>query len=554
MTAQHEAGTLPKGPPTGPGARNIEHTFGRFYVVSKLASGGMATVYLARAQGAAGIEKLVALKRIHPHLAEDPRFVDMFLDEARIASRLTHPNVCSVFEFGEVGGEYYLAMEYLVGEPLSVVFRAIAPRPEIFASQRFFPIAARIAADACEGLHAAHELRDARGRLLHVVHRDVSPQNLFVTYDGIVRVMDFGIATATNRVHETAVGDFKGKIAYMSPEQLLGEKADRRADIWALGVVLWELIAGKRLFHTEGGEVQLIQVVAHEPIPRLRDVRPDTPPELDAVVARALERNRDNRYATARDMGRDLVRLLAQEPVGAADVAEVMESIFPGTRARKLGALDLARRTSEDEPTRAPGDDTGVQIIIRPWRPWRKWIIAGVVIALLSVGGGLAALMKARRPRTVPPVPTATRSAVASVETGTPPADVVHEPPTPALPPPDPAAPPDTGDAPMPPASAEPRVHRRPSGSGSVTIVTAGGWGYVYENGNKLGTTPLIVSLSAGRHTLEVRPFGRAPGERRTVTVRSGGAHSVLVPLTPPSAPPTPTQTNDDDDSPTEAP
>ena len=169
--------------------------------------GATTIVYLARAEGSSGFEKLVALKRIHRHLAKEREYVDMFLDEARIASRITHPNVCSVFDFGEVDGDYYIAMEYLLGEPLSRLCAKVGKLPE----QRRSPLLplrmARIIADACEGLHAAHELKDANGDLLHVVHRDVSTRNLFVTYGGAVQVVDFGIASARQRLHSTSTGE-----------------------------------------------------------------------------------------------------------------------------------------------------------------------------------------------------------------------------------------------------------------------------------------------------------------------------------------------------------
>jgi serine/threonine-protein kinase len=234
--------------PSGAPRRAAPERIGRYELCFELASGGMASVYLARAEGSPGFEKLVALKRIHPHLADERGYVEMFLDEARIASRITHANVCSVFDFGESDGEYFIAMEYLVGEPLSRVQRRVV----VNAEQRTSPLLparmARIIADACEGLHAAHELRDASGESLNVVHRDVSADNLFITYDGAAQVVDFGIAHARQRLHQTEAGQVKGTFPYMAPEQMTAAVVDRRVDVWALGAVLWELLALRRLF------------------------------------------------------------------------------------------------------------------------------------------------------------------------------------------------------------------------------------------------------------------------------------------------------------------
>jgi len=336
-----------------------ERAFGRYRLCFELASGGMATVYLARAEGPAGFEKLVALKRIHPHLARDRKFVDMFLDEARIASMLSHPNVCGVFDFGDEGGSYYLAMEYLVGETLSKVLRTLHRNADLRSSPRLPSIAARLIADACEGLHAAHELRDPRGEWLHVVHRDVSPQNLFLTYDGTVKVVDFGIARAKDKVHQTDTGTVKGKFAYMAPEQLHGHDIDRRADVWSLGVVLWEMLAMRRLFKRPT-DAETIIAVSNQLIPDPSEVREHVPEALDEVVSRALRRDPAERYATAREMGRDLLRFVASQPdpVGTPDVSEWMEEVFPGGRERRTQLADLARQRP-DESIPVVSDEEG---------------------------------------------------------------------------------------------------------------------------------------------------------------------------------------------------
>ena len=325
-------------------------TVGRYEVGTEIASGGMATVYLARASGPSGFEKIVALKRVHPHLAKEPTFVEMFLDEARIASRIQHPNVCQVFDFGAADGEYFIAMEFLVGETLGKLQRAIARSPLLNDPRRPF-VLVRLLLDCCEGLHAAHELRDKSGELLDVVHRDVSPQNLFVTYDGNAKVVDFGIASASDRLHQTSTGTVKGKFAYMAPEQAKGHKVDRRADVWALGVVLWELLTFRRLFRRDAPAETLVALLSDEIVPPSKISRL-APPELDDIVLRALSRDRDDRYATARDLGRDLSRALGRlgDAVDRAEVAEWLEQLFPEGR-RQHSILVESARWGEAEPT-----------------------------------------------------------------------------------------------------------------------------------------------------------------------------------------------------------
>lgn len=319
-------------------------TIGRYELCFELASGGMASVHLARAQGNAGFEKLVAFKRIHPHLACEPEYVEMFLDEARIASRITHSNVCSVFDYGEAGGEYFIAMEYLVGEPLSRIHRRVLADVD----QRDSPLLpmrmARIIAQACEGLHAAHELTDAEGQSLQVVHRDVSAENLFVTYDGVTQVVDFGIAHARQRVHSTEAGQVKGTFPYMAPEQMTSAFVDRRVDVWALGTVLWELLTLRKLFLRDTDVGTMYEVLSGEirPPSAFRD---DVSAELDEIVLKALERSPDARWQSARDMGKALRRYLAKqnELIGPAEIADWMRELFPSGELRKRELMEIAR-------------------------------------------------------------------------------------------------------------------------------------------------------------------------------------------------------------------
>lgn len=341
-----------------------EQRLGPYRLCLELASGGMASIYLARAEGRTGLHRFVAVKRVHPHLASDPAFVEMFLDESRIASLVQHPNVCSVFDFDSVDGEYYLAMEFLLGEPLSAVFRAMARRATEEREPRRAALVARVIADACEGLHAAHELRDPSGEPLEVVHRDVSPENVFLTYDGVVKIVDFGVARAAHQRHLTVPGMLKGKLAYMPPEVLRGLKPDRRADVWGIGVVLWELLTGKRLFQ-RATDIETLKTIAEVHIPLPSDVAPDVPKELDPIVLRALTSDRNLRYATARELGRDLQLALARrgEAVGLAELSEWMDALFPAGRACKRQLLEIAASSTADStppPSRTPVDPDGI--------------------------------------------------------------------------------------------------------------------------------------------------------------------------------------------------
>lgn len=321
-----------------------EQKLGQYRLCLELASGGMASVYLARIEGGATLNRFVALKRVHPHLGSDPAFIEMFLDEAKIASLIQHPNVCSVVDFDCVDGEYYLAMEFLVGESLSSVIRAMMHSPhDPTRNPSRAALVARIIADACEGLHAAHELRDPSGRPLAVVHRDVSPENLFLTYSGAVKVVDFGVARAAHQRHLTVPGMIKGKLAYMSPEVLRGVPPDRRADVWGAGVVLWELLTGRRLFH-RATDVETLATISDFQVPAPSTVALDVPSDFDAIVQKALAPDPEARYATARELAKDLTLALARrgDAVGLAELSEWMHELFPAGAACKRQLLEMA--------------------------------------------------------------------------------------------------------------------------------------------------------------------------------------------------------------------
>jgi serine/threonine protein kinase len=275
----------------------------RFELVAELAAGGMATVYLARFVGVAGFKRFVAIKRLHPHLAKEQDFIQMFLDEARLAARLHHPNVVPILEIGVQNEQYYLVMEYIEGDTVGhLMARAVNVNRKIPV-----PIVIRILLDALTGLHAAHELTDDDGSHLEIVHRDVSPQNILVGVDGVARITDFGVAKAQARLASaTQGGQLKGKLAYMSPEQVRGNMpVDRRADVFAAGIVLWELLTGQRLFKADGEAETLFKVVAAE-VPPIRNFEPGVPPEVEVVVRRARAARADDRFGTAADFAEAL--------------------------------------------------------------------------------------------------------------------------------------------------------------------------------------------------------------------------------------------------------
>ena len=305
----------------GPGT----YFLGRYRVVDEIGIGGMASVHLARMDGPGGFQKWVAIKRIHSHLIEDESFVQMFLDEARVAARISHPNVASVIELGKHQDSYWIAMVYLHGEPLREVMR----RTEELGAPMPPEIACRIIADAAEGLHAAHELQGKDGEKLDLVHRDVTPHNLFVTYDGSTKVVDFGIAKFLTRMSNTRHGTLKGKIAYMSPEQVHGETIDRRTDLFALGVVLWELTTGKRLFRMES-DLDTLAKVQECNVPKPSTIVRGYPLDLEKIVLKALAKKRDDRFRTARELSRALQGLLMRRGlfVASDEVASYMRSIF----------------------------------------------------------------------------------------------------------------------------------------------------------------------------------------------------------------------------------
>jgi serine/threonine protein kinase len=309
---------------------------GRYRLIAELAHGGMGDVYLGAAQGPAGFSKLMVIKVLRAALADDEQFLTMFLEEARLAARLNHPNVVQTVEVGVEGRHHFLAMEYLEGQSLQRLRQRVA-------KEHPFPLGPhlRILVEALNGLHYAHELVDIDGHALNIVHRDATPHNLFVTYDGQVKLVDFGIAKAMDSSLETRTGELKGKIGYMPPEQASSERVDRRADVFAMGVMVWEAAVGRRLWKGLN-EVAIMHELVMGKIPSPREIDPRVPIELEEICQRALARRPEDRYPTAADFAADLERFLVTigDRTTTRDIARIVSDAFDSDRRELREIID----------------------------------------------------------------------------------------------------------------------------------------------------------------------------------------------------------------------
>ncbi len=322
---------------------DLPQHIGPYSVVAQIGEGGMANVYLAHREGPEGRLPPVALKVIRDEFALNPEFARMFADEARLSTRMLHPNVVRVEESGAIDGRLFLAMEVLSGQSLWKVWQACRER----GLRLRYDLAAWIAARAADGLHHAHELRGEDGTPLDLVHRDVNQSNLFVTYEGDVKVIDFGLAKAANRVSQTAAGVVKGKLSYLAPEQVTGAKLDRRADIFALGVALWEVTVDRRLFKGRDDIDTLMRVNRCE-VPDATTLVDGYPPALWAIVSKCLAREREHRYGSAQALATDLDVFVREcgQGVGRDSVAEIMHVLFADEQQRAADWFDRTNRAS----------------------------------------------------------------------------------------------------------------------------------------------------------------------------------------------------------------
>ena len=313
----------------------------RYEIVDRIDVGGMAEVFRGKAVSLDGYEKQVAIKRVLPQLAADAKFVNMFLDEARLSLALSHANIVSVFDVSRAGETYFIVMEYVDGANLKTLMELAR------ASQRPFPtaLAVQIGIEVCKALAYAHERKDSEGRLLRIVHRDVSPPNILISREGEVKITDFGLAKAASQMESTDPGFVKGTYGYLSPESADGQEVDGRSDLFSLGVILWELLAGRRLFQGDN-DLETLQRVKQARIPGLAPLCADLHPELEAIVRRALAADRDRRYATARDFGTDLNRFLfaAGLSVDSYEVAKYLDfALHPDTATMQVPAVMRVR-------------------------------------------------------------------------------------------------------------------------------------------------------------------------------------------------------------------
>lgn len=405
---------------------------GRYAIFDRIAAGGMATIHLGRLLGHAGFARTVAIKRLHPHYALDPEFVEMFLDEARLAARIRHPNVVPMLDVITSDGEPFLVMEYVEGESLSTLLRTARLRGDKVACS----VAAGVMVQMLHGLHAAHDALNDHGEPLEIVHRDVSPQNVLVGTHGLVSLLDFGVAKAFGKFPTSSEGRLTGKLGYLSPEQVLGQPATRRSDIFAAAVVLWEMLAGRRLFeaHSEGAVLRGILQGAVEPPSALGS---DAPPALEAVVMRALSTEPADRYDTALalveaieaagpvggagEVARWLHALVDERLLARARLVAAIESCTAPSRLRRLADADPPGGTASfrsldavagnregpstlsamDTPPELLHPSSRVAALARPGRraiQWVRWFIGGALLAIVAAGS-LCGRIRARTRR-----------------------------------------------------------------------------------------------------------------------------------------------------------
>ncbi len=453
----------------GPG-----HVLGRYELLLPIASGGMAMVWAARLKGTRGFQKIVAVKTMLPKLSEDEQFEQMFLDEASLASEIHHPHVVEILDLGEQQGVLFLVMEWIDGVPLNQIMKAARA-----ASGVPIPVAVRIAMQACGGLHAAHELRNGEGKLVGLVHRDISPQNIMVTYDGVAKVVDFGVAKATAfGGGATVAGQIKGKVAYMAPEQVRGGALDRRVDLFAMGIVLYALTTGKHPFRRESEAATMYNICAPQPVMPPRKVVPDYPHELERIVLQALAKDPDRRFQSATEMLRALDQLPGELRASTdEEVAIFVRNLFGAKREERQQALSEAlARADEAARNRGPalpafpghsynsgvtmtsgsgvtgaelsgipsGTGTGMVTMVGEASPRRRLVFAASAVAVMVLFAGIVlGIMSSRRQ------PLDTAASAPTVSTGKPLTEPSSRAPGPAS-----AAPTQSSEAPVSSATA----------------------------------------------------------------------------------------------------
>ena len=479
-----------------------ETTFGRYELLARIGSGGMAEVFLAMAQGLAGFNKLVVLKRLRPNIAKDAAMITMFLDEARLSARLRHPNIVNTYEVGEHDGAYFIAMEYLEGQPMNRVLKhedATSIGPELWC---------HVFAQALNGLHHAHEQSDFDGTPLEIVHRDLSPHNLFLSYSGEVKVVDFGVARATVNVATTGTGMLKGKANYMAPEQVRGE-VDRRADIFTLGLALWEALAGRGAYR--GDAVTVLHRILHDPVPALAEACPEIDPKLAAIVMKALEKEPAKRYATAKDFREALLGFVRARAIDVNDEAlgEKLAAMFQPLRDQVAARVrqcvsELAERQHEESqalPSLRLTPSTGAPTLARDDARAESTAVSAIVPPPPSVPGPIEVplpvqLSPAKRRAGGARALVACLGVLGAIAAG---AFVVNR-------------------APPPVARAASTVR--------ISFESAPSDAAIEENGQVIGHTPAHLELPAGSHELTIVHEGF---ERETFVVDRATTRTVVL-------------------------
>jgi serine/threonine-protein kinase len=512
-------------------------SFGKYELVSRLAAGGMAEIFLARTKSIQGFEKYLVIKRILQHRTADPEFVRMFLDEARVAATLDHPNIVQIYDVGHVDNEYFIAMEYLRGHNLIEIVRAGA---KLGYAKPPLEHVVSILTQCCAGLHYAHEKRDFEGRSLDIVHRDVTPQNIVVSFDGSVKVVDFGIAKAATREVETLAGTLKGKIGYMSPEQCKGGSVDRRSDIFAVGIILFELTTGKRLYH-ERSDFDTLKKIIEGPVPSPRDLLPFYPAFLNAIVVRCLQKNPDDRYQTARDLHADLDAFGRDNQLvtGTVPLSQYMERIYADELATHKSADAAAMATAAQvtmagssasylgESSRRSAPVATPLAHARRQHMVRLVMQAAIAVFLVALGGGVVwwqtrprmaaqAMQPAAAAQPTAPVAQPMVPAVPGPKSAVP---VVAAPGAPAMA----AAVTPPVAAPPPPnmAPARPKPQAKP-GDAHITVASEPRCELLVD-GSPYGATPLIdLAVPAGRHTIVLLNSAAGVRESLKVSLREG--------------------------------
>jgi len=396
-------------PPAAEAVPEALEEYGNYFLLEKIAVGGMAELFKAQQRGVQGFQKIVAIKRILPHYSDNDDFVTMFIDEAKLAAQLTHPNIVQIFDLGKAGTSYYIAMEYVNGRDLRMLLGKVRELGLPFPEQ----VAAFVGMKVAAALDYAHRKRGFDDREIKLVHRDISPQNVILSTEGAVKLVDFGIAKATSKASHTMAGALKGKLLYMSPEQAMGQPLDNRSDLYSLGLVLFELLTGERCFQADS-ELGVLEKVRLGRITDLATLNPNLSRDMVAIVSRALQRGVDLRYPSARFMERDLREYLQRQnpPITEHDVAEYMQVLLGGSRDQ-LEAL-VSARFPAPAALGAKGESTGADKRVFPgpnpppkpaWQPgpapaeWQsksvrpRWLLplilalAVILIIILAVAG-----------------------------------------------------------------------------------------------------------------------------------------------------------------------